>query len=168
VPVDDTNCYWYSMFTSFGAPIDKAKMREQRLREHRLPDYAPLKNRANNYGYDPEEQDNLTYTGMGLDINVHDQWAVESMGAIQDRRDEHLGRTDVGIIANRRKLRSAIADLAGDRLHDLPMNAPGARPVTGPVSIDTIAPTDVWQGAWPRADAERRAACSWNAVLPDE
>ena len=30
--------------------------------------------------------------GMGEeDINVHDQWAVESMGAIQDRTREHLG-----------------------------------------------------------------------------
>jgi hypothetical protein len=38
---------------------------------------------SNNWGYDPEEQRTTTYTGMGMDINVHDQWAVESMGAIQ-------------------------------------------------------------------------------------
>src|SRR5271165_2832345 len=31
-----------------------------------------------------------TYTGMGLDINVHDQWAVESQGRIHDRTREYL------------------------------------------------------------------------------
>ncbi len=111
VPVDDENCYWYSMFTSFDKPVDKAKMRAQRLQEHRLPDYAPLKNKANSYGFNPEEQRLETYTGMGLDINVHDQWAVESPGAIFDRTKEHLGKTDVAIIKLRRMLRAAIASL---------------------------------------------------------
>jgi phthalate 4,5-dioxygenase oxygenase subunit len=46
-----------------------------------------------------------TYLGMGEeDINVHDQWAVESMGAIQDRTREHLGTSDKVIMANRRTL----------------------------------------------------------------
>ena len=27
VPIDDQHCYWYAMFTSFGAPTDKAQMR---------------------------------------------------------------------------------------------------------------------------------------------
>ena len=42
------------------------------------------------------------------DINVHDQWAVESMGAIQDRTREHLGTSDKVIMANRRMLLKAI------------------------------------------------------------
>ncbi len=104
VPIDDEHCYWYSMFTSFGAPVNKHLMREQRLKEHRLPDYAPLKNRRNNYGYNPAEQSDETYTGMGLDINVHDQWAVESPGPIFDRTNEHLATSDKAIIAYRRML----------------------------------------------------------------
>ena len=165
VPIDDHNCYWYSMFTSFAEPVDKVKMREQRLKEHRLPDYAPLKNRDNNYGYNPEEQENLTYTGMGLDINVHDQWACESMGAIQDRRDEHLAKGDVAIIKYRKKLRAAIADVEFDNLHHLPMNfaEDKATAMHGPVAIDTIAPSDNWQGSWQEADNQRRKICSWNA-----
>src|SRR5256714_7959304 len=31
VPVDDENCYWYAIFTSYTSPVDKKKMREQRL-----------------------------------------------------------------------------------------------------------------------------------------
>ena len=53
---------------------------------------------------------------MGADINVHDQWACESMGAIQDRTREHLGQSDKAISAYRRILRSAIEQAGkGDR-----------------------------------------------------
>ncbi len=167
VPIDDETCYWYSMFVSFGKPVDKALMREQRLKEHRLPDYAPKKNKRNNYGYDPDEQSRLTYTGMGLDINVHDQWAVESMGTIQDRTREHLGRSDVGITRYRRMLRGAIAKIAEESTEGLPMlgdeTTPGA--VKGPVAIDAIGPSSDWANVWREADARRRAACSWDAAL---
>lgn len=166
VPIDDTTCYWYSMFTSFTQPVNKELMREQRLKEHRLPDYAPLKNKRNDYGYDPAEQADETYTGMGLDINVHDQWAVESMGGIQDRTQEHLGKTDVGIIRYRRMLRAAIAALeAGDEAA-LPMRGDAdVAALAGPLSNDAIADSADWEAASLRADAERRAACPWDAKL---
>lgn len=167
VPIDDANCYWYAMFTSFGAPVDKVRMREQRLLEHSLPDYAPLKNAANNYGYDPAEQRNLTYTGMGSDINVHDQWACESMGAIQDRSIEHLGTSDVGIIRYRRKLQAAMAALEDGRPQDLPFrpDAVDAAAIRGPVSIDAIADSADWPEAARARDRERREACPWDARL---
>ena len=164
VPIDDHTCYWYSMFTSFGAPVDKVMMREQRLKEHTLPDYAPLKNRTNNYGYDPEEQRDRTYTGMGLDINVHDQWAVESMGRIQDRTQEHLGRSDIGISKYRRLLRSAIeADGHPERSFTVGLDQPET--IRGPVSIDLVADSTGWQSEWPARDAARRENASWPASL---
>ncbi|MDW4498113.1 aromatic ring-hydroxylating dioxygenase subunit alpha [Sulfitobacter sp. D35] len=167
VPVDDETCYWYSMFTSFGKPVDKELMRAQRLKEHRLPDYAPLKNKRNGYGFDPEEQARETYTGMGLDINVHDQWAVESPGRIFDRTKEHLGKSDVAIIAYRRKLRAAIASLKDGEAGALPMwNDTDSREVFGPVSNDTIASGGDWQSAYAESDRARRAACAdWDASL---
>ena len=82
VPIDDTSCYWYAIFTSFGEPVDKETMRRQRLELYELPDYRPRRNRANNWCFDPEEQRRETFTGMGHDINVHDQWAIESQGEI--------------------------------------------------------------------------------------
>ena len=91
VPIDDTSCYWYAIFTSFGGPVDHQQMREQRLKLYELPDYRPRLGRHNQYGYDADEQATRTYTGMGFDINVHDQWAIESQGRIQDRTREHLG-----------------------------------------------------------------------------
>lgn len=167
VPVDDASCYWVSMFTSFAGPVDKVTMREQRLREHTLPDYAPKRNRRNNYGFDPEEQERLTYTGMGADINVHDQWAVESMGAIQDRTKEHLATSDVAIARYRRMLRSVIRKLQKGEDGGLPLilSEAEAQRIRGPVAVDAIAPTDDWQAAWTARDAERRAACPWDASL---
>ncbi|MDG1211836.1 MAG: aromatic ring-hydroxylating dioxygenase subunit alpha [Paracoccaceae bacterium] len=160
VPVDDENCYWYSMFTSFGDPMNKNLMREQRMKEHRLPDYAPLKNKRNNYGYDPAEQARETYTGMGMDINVHDQWAVESPGPIFDRTKEHLGKTDVGIIKYRKILREAIASL-DDNGDALKMQNGGTEDITGPISVDAIGQDADWSKVYEAQDKERRAACEW-------
>ncbi|GAB4350935.1 MAG: aromatic ring-hydroxylating dioxygenase subunit alpha [Oricola sp.] len=167
VPVDDENCYWYSMFTSFGKPVNKTLMREQRLREHRLPDYAPLKNRQNNYGFNPEEQKSLTYTGMGLDINVHDQWAVESMGAIQNRTQEHLGRSDIAISRYRRMLIKAIKSIEDGNVDGLPMYASGIDigSVRGPRAIDAIGEGGAWEAAWKEADDKRRDSCPWQAAF---
>ena len=166
VPVDDETCYWYSIFTSFGAPVDKKLMREQRLKEHRLPDYAPLKNASNNYGYDSAEQAALTYTGLGMDINVHDQWAVESMGRIQDRSQERLGKTDVAIIQYRKMLRKAIQSVKNEDTDALPMpNGAAVKNIQGPIAVDAIGPTDNWAGVWEESDAERRENCSWDAKI---
>jgi phenylpropionate dioxygenase-like ring-hydroxylating dioxygenase large terminal subunit len=168
VPIDDENCYWYSIFTSFGEPVDHETMRAQRLRQHTLPDYAPIRNKHNNYGYDAKEQATLTYTGMGMDINVHDQWACESMGAIQDRSREHLASTDVAISRYRRMLRRAIKmQVEGARELPLVVDAAAARSIRGPVAIDSVAPADDWHGIWDLHDRERRNRCSWDAGFED-
>ena len=161
VPIDDTKHYWYAIFTSFGAPVDKDEMRRQRLELYELPDYRPRKNKDNDYGFDPHEQEHDTYTGMGDDINVHDQWAVESQGPIQDRTREHLGTTDKGIIAYRRMLVKAIeSTLAGEGAPML-IDAAEAAAFAGPPSIDGIGETGDTEGYWQSADRERRLKSDW-------
>jgi nitrite reductase/ring-hydroxylating ferredoxin subunit len=163
VPVDDTHCYWYAIFTSFDAPVDKARMRAQRLELYELPDYIPRKNQSNDYGFDPCEQRTSTYTGMGDDINVHDQWAVESMGAIQDRTREHLGQTDKAIIRYRRMLLKAIEDVAAGVAP--PLTDEAVKRITGPGSIDAIGPAEGWEAFWQDQDRRRRATAAWPAAL---
>jgi phenylpropionate dioxygenase-like ring-hydroxylating dioxygenase large terminal subunit len=163
VPVDDVSCYWYAAFTSFSDPVNKDVMRTQRLANHALPDYIPHAGRANNWGFDPEEQRTATYTGMGMDINVHDQWAVESMGAIADRTKEHLGYSDRIITAARRMIFRAI-DAALDGRD--PPGVAHAAALRGPDTIDAVAPADNPDGYWKERVAERRRATSWlNTVL---
>jgi phthalate 4,5-dioxygenase oxygenase subunit len=161
VPIDDKKHYWYAIFTSFGAPVDKDEMRRQRLQLYELPDYIPRKNRSNNYGFDPHEQEHDTYTGMGADINVHDQWACESMGEIADRSQEHLGQSDKAIAAYRRLLRAAIDAVEKGESPAIAFDAASAKMMTGPAAIDGIGPTDDWRGYWQRTDAAKRNAASW-------
>jgi phthalate 4,5-dioxygenase oxygenase subunit len=137
-------------------------MRAQRLELYELPDYIPRKNQSNDYGFDPFEQRTSTYTGMGGDINVHDQWAVESMGAIQDRTREHLGQTDKAIIRYRRMLLKAIDDVGAGNAPLLADQA--AAWVAGPGSIDIIGPVEGWDAFWRDQDRRRRAVASWPAV----
>ncbi|MEJ1129855.1 aromatic ring-hydroxylating dioxygenase subunit alpha [Variovorax sp. CCNWLW225] len=161
VPVDDHHCYWYAIFTSFTGPVDKQQMREQRLKTIDLPDYTSRKNKRNSYGYSAEEQRNKTYTGMGEDINVHDQWACESMGSIQDRTREHLGTTDKGIMLYRRQLVKAIeAAQAGEPVPMQP-TLEEASTLTGPPSIDGVAATDKTDSYCIEADLARRQGSDW-------
>jgi len=126
-----------------------------------LPDYRPRLGRATSYGFDLQQQKTQTYTGMGHDINVHDPWAVESQGAIQDRTREHLGQSDKAIVAYRRLLLGAIEDVAQGRR---PMMTPGreaARAIRGPAAIDGICVAGTTREYWLRLDRERRAGASW-------
>lgn len=161
VPVDDERCYWYAIFTSFTDPVDHAKMRAQRLELYELPDYVPRLNKSNNYGYDPDEQAHTTYTGMGLDINTHDQWAVESPGAIQDRTCEHLGQSDIGITAYRKLLRRAITAVEKGHATSFDWSRDRAKGITGPIAIDAVAPAKGWESAAQEGDRARREACPW-------
>ena len=99
---------------------------------------------------------------MGADINVHDQWACESMGAIADRTEEHLGTSDKAIAAYRRLLReprsSRRAKASGRSWCSTRRRPPS---ITGPAAIDGIGPADDWQGYWQKTDAVKRKAASW-------
>lgn len=175
VPIDDHNHFWYMIWYDFAETTDKDTLLRQRLEGVTLPDYRPVRNRDNNWGYDPNEQNDLTYTGMGLDINVHDQWAVESMGPIQDRTREHLGTADRGVNANRRLLNQAIdaieaaeATAADGQPAEVAVELPahptddaGAAQLTGPEAIDTIAPLADWKTRWLEREAERRDMSPW-------
>ena len=165
VPVDDTHTYWYSFFTSFGAPMDKEAMRRPRLEAVTLPNYLPRSGRHNHWGFDAQDQQKRTYLGMGEDdINIHDQWAVESMGPIANRTREHLGTTDKVIIANRRMLVQAIEDVQAGRTPPGLANPALASAMTGPDTVDGIAPAASWDPFWRDAAAAKRAAAPWIQV----
>lgn len=163
VPIDDESCYWYSMFVSYDEPVDAAQMRAQRIDAVELPEYRPLTGRADGWGFDPQEQATLTYTGMGMDINVHDQWAVESPGAIHDRTLEHLSPSDVGIRAQRRMMLAAMDDPSPETL----VGTADPAALQGPGAIDAVAPlgTDDVGPLWRAQEAKRRAAAPWAPEL---
>ena len=156
VPVDDTGCYWYSIFTSFAGPVDKDTMRSQRLRTYPAPDYKPIFSRANGWGFSADEQKAQTFTGMGFDINIHDQFACESQGPIADRTKENLGTTDKGIVLYRRILLDCIKK---NEAGELVVNTD----FSGPPTVDGIGPTAGIDDYWKESDEKRRKQSQWAA-----
>ncbi len=169
VPVDDENCYWYAIFTSYSTPVDKKKMRDQRLELYELPDYRSRKNKSNDYGFDPHEQATSTFTGMGADINVHDQWAVESMGAdpgshprtSRHRRQGHRAISPPAAAGNRE-------GCVRRRKPFMFLDAAHARSIQGPATMDGIGPTRGWETFWMEVDVKRRRSAPWAAPVPAE
>ena len=93
---------------------------------------------------------------MGLDIHIHDQWACESQGPIQDRTRENLGTTDKGIVLYRRLLVDAIRkNEAGELVVDVQ--------ASGPPAIDGIGPTATIDEYWKTSDETRRRQSAWAA-----
>ena len=167
VPVDDTHTYWYSFFTSFAEPLNQAAMRAQRAAFITLPDYIPKAGRHNNWGFNAEEQISTTFLGMGEeDINVHDQWAVESMGEIADRTREHLGTSDKVIMANRRALIKAIDTVQTGGVAPGMADSAQAAAMRGPDTVDGIAPADGWQDWWQTEVLRKRSAAPWISLVP--
>jgi phthalate 4,5-dioxygenase oxygenase subunit len=99
---------------------------------------------------------------MGTDINVHDQWACESMGAIQDRTEEHLGTSDKAISAYRRLLREALEQSGKGAKPMMVLDKAEAAKITGPACVDGIGPAADWQGYWQSTNKNRKNNKSWN------
>jgi phthalate 4,5-dioxygenase len=165
LPVDDGHTYWFSVFTSFDAPIDQAAMRAQRLPYTQLPAYSPSAGAHNRWGFSPKEQMTRTFLGMGEDdINVHDQWAVESMGALnaglQDRTREHLATSDKVIVLYRRWLQRALDAVEKAQT---PEPLPSQTVQEPPGTVDGFAPMASWQAWWQEAVKAKRSKASWIA-----
>ena len=161
VPIDNTHSWWYAIFTAFENLVDKHKMRDQRLELYQIPDYRPKVGKHNQYGYNPEEQRTKTYTGMGMDINVHDQWAVESPGAIFDRSKEHLASSDKCITAFRKELIQGIKDVAAGQNPPFTVEGHKSTSMWGPLAIDTTTDLENWNEKWKENDLARRKISPW-------
>jgi phthalate 4,5-dioxygenase oxygenase subunit len=108
VPQDDEHSWWFTVSppgyrAAAGAPE----------REHvvLIPGtFRQTLNKDNDYGIDREMQRTVNYTGLPGN-RVQDSMATESMGPIYDRRNEHLGTSDLAIIFFRRQLLRMARDL---------------------------------------------------------
>ena len=106
VPIDDTNHWKYNFTFQLDGAV--APIRGDGVQDEQ---YRPLRNMDNRYGQDREEMVNETYLGMGHSFVIHDLFATESEGAVQDRTKEHLGAMDKPVAMARRLMLRAIARL---------------------------------------------------------
>jgi phthalate 4,5-dioxygenase len=113
VPVDDENCVTWSMNWST-EPLGAEEMEYLRngneihaAESSMAPEtsdaeghWFPAANASNDYLIDYEAQRTKTFTGIPF-LWLQDQAIQESMGPIYDRRNEHLGASDAGVIKAR-------------------------------------------------------------------
>ncbi|HEY3118925.1 MAG TPA: hypothetical protein VGK54_19455, partial [Chloroflexota bacterium] len=104
VPIDDTHHWKYTFDYSRREPMNRGSRTE-------MVDYVPIRNLTNRYLQDREEQVEVTFAGLGRDFTVHDKWATEGEGAIQDRTTEHLTPLDLPVARARQVMLKAIRDL---------------------------------------------------------
>jgi phthalate 4,5-dioxygenase oxygenase subunit len=117
VPVDDANMVGFTVTWLPDRPMNEEDMRtiESWTGAYAEVDphtFEPVANRSNDYLLDREKQRTENFTGMrGIreeDIAIQeDQYG----GPIADRTKEHLGTSDAGVIALRRRLLNAVRNL---------------------------------------------------------
>jgi hypothetical protein len=109
VPIDDQSHWKYLFVFSNKDPLDKAKLKS-RMGDV-TPDYHLVRNKRNRFLQDREQMQKDTFSGLGMSFNEHDAMAIETMGPIVDRTNEHLGVEDKAIITYRRMLLDAMRDV---------------------------------------------------------
>jgi nitrite reductase/ring-hydroxylating ferredoxin subunit len=121
VPVDDEHTWvWSWTHTAEGETLPPEVIDVERRQAGRTAgDVIPgtlrfRRNRANDYLIDRQRQKTVNYTGIQT-LAAQDQAIQESLGPIADRSTEHLGRTDVAIIATRRLLSEACDEVERGR-----------------------------------------------------
>lgn len=108
VPVDDENTMVFNTSYNADAPLTAEDLAPLEAGLGPAPKlipgtFLPQLNARNHYGLDRQIQRTRTFTGIP-GINNQDRAIVESMGPICDRWNEHLGTSDIAVIAMRRRL----------------------------------------------------------------
>ena len=122
IPIDDehTNVLGYSFHP--GRPLTQDEVDRPAKGLATVPriidgTFAPVCNRDNDYLMDRELQRTVNFTGIA-GITEQDMAMTQSMGAVYDRSQEHLGTSDVAVIHFRRLLISLARDVeAGKNPH---------------------------------------------------
>jgi phenylpropionate dioxygenase-like ring-hydroxylating dioxygenase large terminal subunit len=113
VPIDDRS-HWKYIF-AFNRAKELDEFMRTRSRADLTADYRLTRNGANRYQQDRASMDTQTFTGMGANFQVHDAFATESQGAIQNRTEENLVSSDKAIVAARKLILSGIKDVQQGR-----------------------------------------------------
>jgi phthalate 4,5-dioxygenase len=122
IPIDDTHISVIQYSYHPERPLTDAEIQRSKNSpevepvHYRLPDgfiidiCRDVRHAENDYLIDREMQRTQNFTGIPV-IRTQDTAMTESMGRIVDRTQEHLGTTDVAVIAARRRLITMARDL---------------------------------------------------------
>ena len=114
VPIDDESVMVYNWYYAYGDEPLAEEARDPQVSGNSFTTdidisdgFRSYRNKSNDWMIDRQIQKTDTFTGI-YGINTQDRAVQESMGAIVDREQEHLGQADRAIIVTRRMLQQAI------------------------------------------------------------
>jgi phenylpropionate dioxygenase-like ring-hydroxylating dioxygenase large terminal subunit len=118
VPIGDQACWVYTYAWNPERPIGAAE-RARLEAGHGIvaavdAGFVPLRNQANDYLIDRDNQKHLTFTGV-RGVAEQDQMIQESQGPVADRTAENLTPTDAAVVRFRRVMLEAAKALAAGR-----------------------------------------------------
>ena len=113
VPIDDHSHWKYIFAFSRGKDLDE--FLRTRSRMELTADYRLTRSAANRYQQDRASMTTQTFTGMGTNFQVHDAFATESQGPVQNRVEENLVSSDKAIVAARKLILNGIKDVQRGR-----------------------------------------------------
>jgi phthalate 4,5-dioxygenase len=116
VPIDDENCWTWSMSHHPTRPLSAVEWEAirsgQSIYAELIPGtYRPVANKDNDYLIDRAGQKSGRYYSGVKGISMQDASIQESMGPITDRSLEYLASTDIAIVKARRRLLEAAQSL---------------------------------------------------------
>lgn len=148
VPINDYSHWKFRVAYSRSKPLDKERLQQQFF-EHVGPEWVTFRNRSNRYLQDRNEMETKSFIGMGTFFPVHDLYATENQGVIQDRTTERLGYTDKAIAAHRRLLLRAIRQMQEGRKPPHVIRDPSLNHFEHLVCLDeVIGPEEDWRTCW--------------------
>jgi phenylpropionate dioxygenase-like ring-hydroxylating dioxygenase large terminal subunit len=115
IPIDDHHHYLFRLRWNAFHPLPEEEVALYRrgggFYATQIPgSYATVANKSNDYLIDRHKQRTVNYSGLES-VPIEDTAMMESMGPIYDRSQEHLGSSDVAVIATRRRLIRLAQDL---------------------------------------------------------
>ena len=115
IPIDDHHHYLFRLRWNAFRPLPDDEVALYRrgggFYATQIPgSYQTVANKSNDYLIDRVKQRTVNYSGMES-VPIEDTAMMESMGPIYDRSQEHLGGSDVAVIATRRRLLKLALDL---------------------------------------------------------
>jgi hypothetical protein len=111
VPIDDVTHWKYMFLFKWDGPIDRNMVAQDRFTFEMTADYRSKLTQANRYNQNRATMRTQTYSGTGMNFQLHDLLITESAGAVQDRNREHLVASDAPLVASRKIMLKAIQDV---------------------------------------------------------
>lgn len=141
VPINDVSHWKFILVHKNVGVLDKAAVQRALLGDddELTPDYVPLRGPENRYRQDRVEMKTFPSAGFGQAFEIHDTWAVEAPGPIQDRTREHLGYADKSVILMRKVMQEAIKQVQ-DGKPAPPITRDGTSDCLDLISIGDVVP----------------------------